>query len=256
MKQTGERPIKDSTPAALVALHDAGYRELSSRANGSRVLDVGCGVGDESIRLAAAGRTVFGLDYHHPTAVIARGNGVDAVCGDGGRLPFAAASVDTACSSHIIEHFVDPEPHVQELARVLSDHGSALFLTPNEPADFENPYHVHLFTPQSLVSMLSKHFAEVELLGLDGDEIVHADFDSRRNAGNRLLKLDPFQLRKKLPQSWYIKLHAFGRRVLYPITNLLQKESANISQDNFFVTDKVDDSTLVLFAIARRPIRS
>lgn len=256
MKQTGERPIKDSTPAALIALHDAGYRELAARASGKRVLDVGCGVGDESIRLAATDRHVLGLDYHHPTAVIAAGNGVTAMCGDGGRLPIAARSIDTVCSSHIIEHFVDPEPHVADIARILKDDGSALFLTPNEPADFENPYHVHLFTPDSLRDILSKHFADVQILGLDGDQFVKADFEARRRAGNRLLRLDPFQLRKKLPRNVYVRLHAMGRRALYPITNRLQKESALITQDNFFVTDKLDTSTLVLFAVARRPVRS
>ncbi len=32
-----------------------------------------------------------------------------------------------------------------ELARVLTDDGVACFLTPNKPADFENPFHLHLF---------------------------------------------------------------------------------------------------------------
>lgn len=239
----------------MIALHDAGYRELSARAAGNRVLDVGCGVGDESIRLSAPGRHVLGLDYHHPTAVVAAGNGVKSVCGDGGRLPIATSSVDTVSSSHIIEHFVDPEPHVAEIARVLKSDGCAMFLTPNEPADFENPYHVHLFTPTTLRDMLSRHFSEVQVLGLDGDDVVKTDFEARRRTGNRLLRLDPLNLRKKLPRTVYVRLHAVGRRLLYPITNRLQKESVNINQDNFFVTDKLDKSTLVLFAIARHPVR-
>lgn len=256
MKQTGERPIKDSTPSALIALHDAGYRELAAHAQGTRVLDVGCGVGDESVRLSAPGRTVFGLDYHQPTALLAKGNGVSSVCGDGGSLPFATASLDAVCSSHIIEHFVDPLPHVREMARVVKDDGTVLVLTPNEPADFENPFHVHLFTPSSLRSMLSKHFRDVQVFGLDGDEVVHADFSSRRRTGEILLKLDPLGLRKKLPRSTYVRLHSIGRRLMYPITNRFQKGSTSITQDNFSVTDEITESVLVLFAVAKEPLRA
>ena len=46
------------------------------------------------------------------------------------------------CSSHIIEHFVAPEQHVAELARVATADGTAFVITPNRPADFENPFHV------------------------------------------------------------------------------------------------------------------
>ena len=40
------------------------------------------------------------------------------------------ASFDWACSSHLIEHFDDPEGHVRELARVLGDGGTAFFSRP------------------------------------------------------------------------------------------------------------------------------
>ena len=114
MKQTGERPLKDSTPAALLALHDAGYREIRARITAGVVLDVGCGVGDESIRLAVGDSVVLGIDYDADTAAMARGNGVHATCADGSILPLRTASIDAVCSSHIIEHFVDPEPHVAD----------------------------------------------------------------------------------------------------------------------------------------------
>lgn len=168
----------------------------------------------------------------------------------------ASGSIDTVCSSHIIEHFVDPEPHVREIARVLTNDGRALVLTPNEPADFENPFHVHLFTEQSLRSLLERHFREVKIVGLDGDSLVKADFEARRRTGTRLLRLDPLNLRKRLPRSLYVKLHAVGRRVLYPLTNRLQKSSTAISESNFHTTGQIDSSTLVLFAVASGPRRT
>lgn len=256
MKQTGERPLKDSTPGALLALHDAGYREIRARITPGVVLDVGCGVGDESIRLAVGNSIVIGIDYNADTALLASKNGVRATCADGSILPLRTGSVDAVCSSHIIEHFVDPEPHVAEVARVTKDDGSVFFLTPNEPADFENPFHVHLFTPSSLQIMLQRYFDDVEVMGLDGDDTVHADFEIRRRTGKRLLALDVFGLRKKLPRSWYIALHAFGRRVVYPFTNRHVTGAPEITEKNFFVTPVLSEKTLVLFAIAKHPVRT
>src|SRR5689334_23970292 len=47
VKLTGERPMEGHTPDSLLALHDAGYREVIARLGKGRILDVGCGVGME-----------------------------------------------------------------------------------------------------------------------------------------------------------------------------------------------------------------
>ena len=54
-----------------------------------------------------------------------------------------------------------------ELARVLRDDGLACVLTPNKPADFENPFHRHLFDRAELRAMLERHFGDVWLGGVD-----------------------------------------------------------------------------------------
>ncbi len=41
-------------------------------------------------------------------------------------------------------------------------------ITPNRPADFENPFHVYLFEAGELASMLRLFFHDVEVLGLEG----------------------------------------------------------------------------------------
>lgn len=255
MKQTGERPLKDSTPSALLALHDAGYREVRARLGAGFVLDIGCGVGDESIRLAGEGRSVLGVDYDLETAHLAQHQGVGAVCGDGSILPFKTGSVDAVCSSHIIEHFVDPTGHVAEMARVVKDDGAVYVLTPNEPADFENPYHVHLFQPEQLHDMLSNYFADVEVHGLDGDELVRQDFAKRRRTGKRILALDFLKLRHRLPRSWFVALHSVGRRVVYPLLAKINGPGEVIGEERFAVTNRIDKDTLVLFAVARAPRR-
>ena len=166
-----------------------GYREVVARLGPGLVLDIGCGVGDETARLDGRDRVVVGVDYSAPTARDAaaewgpggsRGKQVRFAAMDGARLGLRAGVVDWACSSHIIEHFTNPALHVAELARVLAPGGTAFVITPNAPADFENPFHVYLFEPAHLRSLLQLFFSDVQVLGLEGDDALHADFAARR----------------------------------------------------------------------------
>ena len=151
---TGERPMQGVTPDSLLALHAAGYRTVIERLGPGRLLDVGCGQGFESARFLAEGRTVFGVDYSAEAVAAARQRweeeGLSVAQMNALDLGCTGGAFDWACSSHLIEHFDDPEGHVRELARVLADDGTAFFLTPNAPADFENPFHIHLFEPPEL----------------------------------------------------------------------------------------------------------
>lgn len=263
MRLTGERPMQGATPDSLLALHDAGYREVAERLGTGVVLDVGCGVGDETVRLGGEGRFVLGVDYSAQTAVDAgrewgagdqRESDVRFAGMDGSRLGIRSRSVDWACSSHLIEHFTNPERHAAELARVLAPEGTAFVITPNAPADFENPFHVYLFDPAQLASLLRIFFEEVEVLGLEGSPELQADFASRRASGERLLKLDALRLRHRLPRRLYVWGYEHALPVVY---RLLGSEGAGIGSGldhtHFTMSDAIDASTPVLFAIARRP---
>ena len=260
MKLTGERPIEGETPDSLLALHAAGYREVRARVGTGLMLDPGCGLGDGTVGFAGDERMLVGVDYDQETAAsaVALHPGVDlnTVCSDGAVRPLRTATFDDVCSSHLIEHFVDPEFHVAEVARVLADDGRAFFLTPNAPADFENPYHVYLFDPEDLEAMLGRHFRSVTVLGIDATAEVKGDFEKRRALADKLLRLDPLGLRHKLPRSAFVWLHATGRRVAYRYTNTEQVGGqSGITDEEFFVTEAIDPSTLVLLAVAEEPIR-
>ena len=260
-KLTGERPQQGVTPDSLLALHDAGYRAIVERLGVGTILDVGCGEGFESARFMAEGRSVVGVDYSEEAARLARGRfgakGLRVGRMDAVALGIGAGTFDWACSSHIIEHFVEPERHVSELARVLGAQGTAFFLTPNEPADFENPFHLHLFRREELEGMLGRHFEDVWVGGLDAAERVKSDLAARRAKAARLLALDVFDIRHKIPRRWYIAAYT---RLLPMAYRLLARKDAGgatgIAAEEFFVTDDIDDTTLVLFAIARRPRRA
>jgi len=255
---TGERPMQGSTPDALLALHDAGYREVSARLGTGIVVDVGCGVGDETVTLTGPGRRVVGVDYSAGTVVDARrvhrDPGLLLAAMDGAVLGLRDASVDAVVSSHIIEHFTNPVAHVAELARVLRPGGEAYVITPNAPADFENPFHVYLFETAHLVSMMALFFDEVECLGLEGDEVLRADFAARRASGERILRLDALGLRHRMPRRTYVWTYEHLLPLVYKV--LGSKRSgvgSGIDASHLSLTGAITPETPVLFAIGRRP---
>ena len=257
---TGERPRRGATPDSLLALHDAGYRAVLDRLGPGRVLDVGCGEGFESLRFAGDGRRVVGVDYSAEAVMaahkLAGGTALSVAQMDALRLGLATGTFDAVCSSHLIEHFGEPSSHVAEVARVTSDTGSAFFLTPNAPADFENPFHLRLFEPEDLAALLREYFFDVWVGGVDADERVKADFASRRAKAQKLLRLDVLDLRHRLPRGWYVAIYTRLLPLAYALVARGGRGGASgITADDWFVTDKADETTLVLFAVCRRPRR-
>lgn len=257
---TGERPQQGVTPDSLLALHEAGYRAVLERIGKGRILDVGCGQGFESARFLDPGRHVVGVDYSADatsTAVARYGaQGLRVAQMDALALGLLDASFDGACSSHLIEHFTDPEPHVAELARVIKDDGVLCLVTPNGPTDFENPFHLHLFDRKELREMLDRHFGDVWLGGVDAAPHVKADFEARRIKGNKLLKLDALDLRHRMPYSWYVWAYTRLLPLAYKVVARGDTGGlTGITADDWFVTEEPDETTLVLFAVARAPRR-
>ncbi|MBU2583113.1 MAG: class I SAM-dependent methyltransferase [Alphaproteobacteria bacterium] len=102
---------------------------LVGSVRGTKVLDVGCGDAVLSIRLAAAGAEVTGVDTDPRTLAVARkradnaGEAVAFVKGNILSLPFPDSSFDRVVTVAVLCFIEDIERAVQEMARVLRPGG-------------------------------------------------------------------------------------------------------------------------------------
>lgn len=100
-----------------------------------KLLDIGCGVGTVGLYLQEILRAkeVCGVEISEKRAEAARARGVHAVLKDlnQGSIPFGDGSFDAIFCGEVIEHLVDPDQLLDEIARLLSPAGVCVLTTPN-----------------------------------------------------------------------------------------------------------------------------
>jgi SAM-dependent methyltransferase len=114
--------------------------ELLDVAPGQRVLDVGCGAGDEVrvlARLVGPAGRALGLDVRPDTAAAARrraareGSPAAFVAGDAARLPFPEATFDRCRTDRVLQHLAAPGGVAAELGRVTAAGGRVVLTEPD-----------------------------------------------------------------------------------------------------------------------------
>lgn len=95
-------------------------------------LEIGCGEGNNLVRLARRGRWI-GADLHLPKVAFAARHVRDArfTVADAGALPFRAATFRTVFVRDLLHHMPDPAPILAEAMRVLASGGRFLLIEPN-----------------------------------------------------------------------------------------------------------------------------
>lgn len=122
-KPTGDRYRNHGNREAL-ALLPAAVR---------RVLDVGCGAGDNARIMAAAGRSVTAITWSPEEAALAAPHVDRVVIADVERddLPLERGTFDAIFLSHFIEHVHAPAAVLAKLAPLLAKDGVLLIAVPN-----------------------------------------------------------------------------------------------------------------------------
>src|SRR5689334_21416193 len=106
------------------------YR-LAGAAPGRRILEVGCGLGDDAAALAklvAPGGRVCAVYGCQTMIVAARDRHGDVAdlsfdVADAARLPFESATFDACRIDRVLHHIADPAPAIAEMTRVLRPGG-------------------------------------------------------------------------------------------------------------------------------------
>ena len=158
----------------LAALEDAHwwYRErrhlLSRMVAGitpGRALDIGAAGGGNTRVLQAAGWSVAALEYGADGAEVAAGRGLSVLRADATALPVAEHSLDLVVAFDVLEHIVDDDAAVREVARALRPGGRFLVAVPADPrlwSDHDVAVdHVRRYTRTTLREVLERGGFEV-----------------------------------------------------------------------------------------------
>jgi ubiquinone/menaquinone biosynthesis C-methylase UbiE len=128
-------PDYDSRRYALINRWDPAHLEKVDRLldfrNGNRVLEVGCGQGHLTKRLADRGIDITGIDANPNAPEVAESDRVLYMRAEA--LEFEDESFDIILSVHAIEHIPPLSQALAEMARVLKPAGQALHIYPAEP---------------------------------------------------------------------------------------------------------------------------
>ncbi len=146
-----------------------------------KLLDIGCSNGDWALHWKAGGWEPHGIDIDKKHLEIARSRGVDARFCDlnSDTIPFPDEFFDLIFAGEVIEHLVDTDKFLSEVARCTKAGGRVLITTPNL-ASFENRLrlvlgmypnwlnynlkgsgHVRAYTPRILKKQMASHGLKV-----------------------------------------------------------------------------------------------
>jgi 2-polyprenyl-3-methyl-5-hydroxy-6-metoxy-1,4-benzoquinol methylase len=202
---TGERPGHGEHFEYDEARHRAAYLHARELARGRDVLDAGCGEGFGTVLLAETARSVLAVDYSATAIAAARAAharpNLEFRQLDLYSLPTLDRRFDLITNFQVLEHLTEPIGFLRALGSVLKPDGMLMLTTPNRLTTVsENPYHVREYTAEELRELLRTLFGDAELASVVGNARVQAFDAERKRQVERILRLDPFGLRKVLPE--------------------------------------------------------
>ena len=162
-------------PTRHNAILTARYQVLldAMDASAHRVLDIGCGDGTLTHRLAQRADHVWGVDDSLLPLRLARGE-FDRrpkqrrpflASADAKVLPFPSEAFDCVVMADVIEHIDAPDIVMGEAHRVLRTGGQILLTTPRrQGAAPAHEYHCHEYTGKELADLMRGRFSAVHVI--------------------------------------------------------------------------------------------
>jgi len=200
--------------------HAKVYHFASQFCGSSRVLDVGCGTGYGTVRIAESAKHAVGIDLSRQALRWARrhyGNPkVQFLRMSAESLSFADRNFDFIVSTENFEHLRDQQANLREMSRVLTNDGLLFLATPN-PEMFvgvDNPHHTHEFLYEELLQVLQEYFSECivcENSLQPGTEEGLRMKEERKKKGalGVNLSVNPSLWGKRLDATWLSNTHSF-----------------------------------------------
>lgn len=236
--------------------HLIAYQEATKLIKG-KVIELGSGSGYGAGVLLHAGITEYlALDKfptHFPAAVA--GNPVLTFR----QMNFPTLAgvpdhyFDYAVSFQVIEHIAEDEAFLAEIYRVLRPGGLLILTTPNRKMSLtRNPWHVREYLPTEMVAILNRHFDEVEVKGVYGNDKVMQYYAQNKASVQRITRFDILDLQNRLPrrllQIPYDLLNRLNRNRIHKADNSLTQ---SITAADFYLAPLRDDC-LDYFALASK----
>ena len=249
---TAERVSRDASDNFVFQRSLLAYHAAAERIAGD-VLEIGTGSGYGIEVVAPRAARFVTLDKHAPASKLTQRPGVEFRQAVVPPLSFDDATFDCVISFQVIEHIEKDKDFVRAIHRVLRPGGRFIVTTPNAPMSLtRNPWHVREYTAAELRTLLGEVFAEVELLGVFGNEKIMAYYEQNRRSVERIARIDILDLQHRLPrrllQLPYDLLNRLNRRRLLKANNEL---TTSIGMDDYRL-GPVGEDCFDLFCVARK----
>lgn len=150
-----------------LALRDAGFFEVTDTFSTGAFLDIGCATGALLAFLREHGWSVTGVEISPSADYAVKHRNLDVKNIPLEDCKFENESFDIVHASHLIEHLKDPGLFLEEVNRILKQHGSLYISTPNiagfQAKLFGNHWrsaifdHLYLFSKRTLTKLLKKN---------------------------------------------------------------------------------------------------
>lgn len=149
---------------------------------GKKILEIGAGMGGDSLYLAKKDASVTVLDFSEAalkqikTSAREESVKIEAVLAEAKKMPFKKATFDVVFHQGFLEHFPDPKPYLLEQKRVLKKDGLLVVDVPQRWTTYTLKKHLQMWRGKWFAGW-EKEFSVRELEGLlkkTGFEVLHS----------------------------------------------------------------------------------